>query len=76
MTIFLFISLLMGWGKTFDTNVLIYMHWVIISHSEKLSDTIVLGKCAVHFIKSQYSLCTIIAYFKSKAITQVLKSQF
>ena len=64
MTIFLSISLLMGWGKTVDTDVQIYMHWVIISHSEKLSDIIDLGKCEVHYTKSQYSLCTIIAYFK------------
>ena len=43
MTNFLSISLLMRWGKSFDTDVLINMHWVIISHSEKSSDIKDLG---------------------------------
>ena len=47
-----------------------------MAHSEKLSDIIALGKCEVRYTKSYYSFCIIIAYSKSRAITQVLMSQF
>ena len=33
-----------------------------MAYSEKLSDTIALGKCEVHYTKSIYSFCIIIAY--------------
>ena len=52
-----------GWGKFFDTVVLIYRHWAIMAHCEKLLDIIGLGK---------YSFCSIIDYSKSRALTQVL----
>ena len=35
-------------SKILITVMLIYSHWVIIAHSEKLSDIIVLEKCEVY----------------------------
>ena len=65
-----------GLGKILDTVMLIYRHWAVMANSEKLSDKIALGKCEVHYKKSQYSFCIIIACSKLRAITQVLMGLF
>ena len=50
--------------------------------SDKLIDVIALGKCEVHYTKSQYSFCTIIAYSNYQIrdscsnVTQSILSKF
>ena len=42
----------------------------------KMVDVKYLCKCEVNHTKSQYSFCTIIAYFKQRAVTKVLINRF
>ena len=50
--------------------MLIYRHWAIMAHSEKLSDIIALGKYDVHYTKNQYSFYIIISSSKSTGIVR------
>ena len=57
--------------------MLIYRHWVIMVYSEKLLHIIALMKCEdYHTQKAKYRFCLIIAYTKTRAITQVLWVDF
>ena len=47
-----------------------------MAHSEKLSGIIACGNGKFVIQKSQYCFCIIIAYYMSRAITQVLMGQF
>ena len=47
----------------------------ILTHCEKMSDTIAVGKCKVHYTKCQYSFALKLPILiKSRAVTQVLMS--
>ena len=49
-----------GWGKSFDTAMLIYRHLAIMVYSEKWGDIIALRKCEDHYTKKLRSLHYII----------------
>ena len=57
--------------------MLIYRYWEIMVYSEKLLNIIALMKREDHHTKSLiYRFCIMIAYTKTRAITQVLRCRF
>ena len=67
-----------NWKRSFDSIVLIYGHYAIITYSKKLLDIIALLKLAVHYAKNQYtcSFCAMIAYYFFVLIIYVSVNNF
>ena len=42
-------------GYIFGTVLLIYRHWAVMAHSEKLPDIIALGNCSFHKLEFRES---------------------